>query len=197
VRWENLTAVPWKNGGGTTRQLAIAPAGAGFAEFGWSVSIADIASDGPFSDFAGVDRVIMLIDGDELILEVAGTPHTLDRLGTLAFSGEATTACRVPSGPVRGLNLMTRRGRATGAMRTVEVPHRHTVTVGHLEAVVLVALTGSLTLDGDVALGALDAAVEDAPGRLAVTGSGTFAELRVAELRITEAGIGRRPSAAG
>lgn len=194
MSWAEVKAVPWKNGGGTTGRLAVAPAGAGFADLDWSVSVAGIAGDGPFSDFAGLDRVLMLVAGSELILDVQGMPHRLDLFGTLAFPGEAAAACRVPSGPVRALNLMTRQGRATGAMRAVEVAGGHSVTVGRLETVVLVALTAGLVLDGHGALAALDAVVEDASnaagvpeassavGRLSVTGSGIFAELRIGKL---------------
>jgi environmental stress-induced protein Ves len=50
-----LPAISWKNGGGTTREVVTQPPGAAFDEFNWRVSIATIASDGPFSTFPGVD----------------------------------------------------------------------------------------------------------------------------------------------
>ncbi len=56
-----LPATPWKNGGGVTREIVCQPPGAGLAAFDWRVSIATIASDGPFSLFAGIDRVITLL----------------------------------------------------------------------------------------------------------------------------------------
>lgn len=179
MSWEERKAVPWKNGGGTTRQLAVAPAGAGFGDLDWSVSVADIGGDGPFSDFAGLDRVLLVIDGDELVLDVDGTTHRLGRLGALAFPGEAATACRVPSGPVRALNVMTRRGRASGTMRIVEVVGSHAAKVGHGETVALVALSAGLVLDGDGTLAALDAVIEDTAGQLAVAGSGILVEVRI------------------
>ena len=57
--------VPWKNGGGSTRELACWPPGAGMDSFAWRVSVATIARPGPFSAFPGVDRQIMLLE-DEL-----------------------------------------------------------------------------------------------------------------------------------
>ena len=39
------------------------PAGAPLAAFDWRVSVADVAADGPFSRFPGVDRVLVLIAG--------------------------------------------------------------------------------------------------------------------------------------
>ena len=67
VQWFDLRSVPampWKNGGGSTRELACWPPGADTSGFDWRVSVASIAAAGPFSVFAGVDRNIMLLDGD-------------------------------------------------------------------------------------------------------------------------------------
>ncbi|MBS2551974.1 HutD family protein [Catenulispora sp. NL8] len=197
VRWSQLKAVPWKNGGGIMRVLAREPAAATSDELDWSVSIAEIEADGPFSAFPGVDRVFMLIGGTELFLDVDGTPHRLSSSDTLAFSGDAVTTCRLPAGPVRALNLMTGRGRATGTSRAVEVAgagaHQVTVRDGG-EVVVLVALTGGLVLGGGdglhglhggaamnalAALDALDAVLVDASGSVAVTGNGLLAEIRI------------------
>ena len=57
--------MPWRNGGGVTTEIAIAPDGAGLVgeRFLYRVSIADVMSDGPFSRFEGYDRHIMLPAG--------------------------------------------------------------------------------------------------------------------------------------
>ncbi|HVI87192.1 MAG TPA: HutD family protein [Dongiaceae bacterium] len=57
--------VAWRNGGGTARDIAVHPAGAGMAEtFGWRVALAEIAKDGPFSYYEPeIERVITLLDG--------------------------------------------------------------------------------------------------------------------------------------
>src|SRR5690606_24981691 len=49
-------AMPWKNGGGTTLQLAISPKGASLEDFAWRISSAQVAVDGAFSSFPGADR---------------------------------------------------------------------------------------------------------------------------------------------
>ena len=59
----SLPATPWKNGGGTTREIAAFPPGAGLDDFGWRLSVAEVERDGPFSVFSGVDRTIVLLDG--------------------------------------------------------------------------------------------------------------------------------------
>ena len=56
----DLSASPWKNGGGSTREIVCRPPGAGMDGFDWRVSVATIARSGPFSVFTGVDRVIVL-----------------------------------------------------------------------------------------------------------------------------------------
>ena len=55
--------MPWKNGGGSTDEIATYPRGAGLDAFDWRVSIAHVASDGPFSRFPGVERTITLLEG--------------------------------------------------------------------------------------------------------------------------------------
>ncbi|HEU4539125.1 MAG TPA: HutD family protein, partial [Polyangiaceae bacterium] len=59
-----LPAQPWKNGGGTTREIAAMPPDAGTSGFAWRVSVAEIARPGPFSAFPGVDRQIVLLAGE-------------------------------------------------------------------------------------------------------------------------------------
>ena len=111
LRFDALAAVSWKNGGGVTRTYAAHPEGAGLDDFDWRVSCADIARDGPFSSFAGVDRTIVALDGDGLELHF---PDRVERLAPggapLDFPGEARVTARLTRGPVRDLNVMTRRG---------------------------------------------------------------------------------------
>lgn len=121
-----VASVPWKNGGGSTRELACWPAGAGMDSFEWRVSVATIATPGPFSAFAGVDRQIMLLEGDGVHLQSApglhgGWAHTLDqRWRPFAFAGEAPVDCSMLGGTSTDFNLMVRRGVWTGAMQVVQ-----------------------------------------------------------------------------
>lgn len=54
---------PWKNGGGVTRELAVWP---GAADWRWRLSVAEVASDGPFSNFEGVQRWLAVLSGTRL-----------------------------------------------------------------------------------------------------------------------------------
>ncbi|MCW1839244.1 HutD family protein [Prosthecomicrobium hirschii] len=105
---------PWKNGGGVTTEIAVSPDGAGLDDFEWRLSAAEVASDGPFSTFPGIDRIIGILSGDGLILTVEGIGTVrLDRSSDpFAFPGDAPTVGRLAGGPVTDLNLMVRRGHA-------------------------------------------------------------------------------------
>ncbi len=110
IRAADLVAVPWKNGGGVTREVAVQPPGAGFDSFDWRLSMADIAQDGPFSLLPGVDRVLILMQGAGLVLDGV-SPAAMAPGDRADFPGEAAVTGRLTAGPVRDLNLMLRRGR--------------------------------------------------------------------------------------
>lgn len=125
MRGADLAPAPWKNGGGVTREIASwAADGASSDGFAWRASLADIARDGPFSRFAGVDRTLVLADGAGLLLDEAqGEGHvpratyTLERaLSVARFAGESAIDARLVAGPVRVFNLMVRRAAARGAL---------------------------------------------------------------------------------
>jgi uncharacterized protein len=116
LRLSDYQRMPWKNGGGTTTEIwkAVSPDG----EMLWRLSIADVASDGPFSAFPGIDRFIMVIEGNGMELTVDGRPRRLDDLfEPFAFSGNAKTDCRLIAGPIRDFNLMVARSYGSGALR--------------------------------------------------------------------------------
>lgn len=123
---------PWRNGGGTTRELlrwpeALAGDGAMAAGAGapvapsaddWlvRVSVAEIARDGPFSPFPGVDRWFAVLAGAGVTLALP-EGEVVRRPGddALAFAGEAAPGCRLVDGATSDLNLMVRR--VSGAAR--------------------------------------------------------------------------------
>jgi|KBSSwiStaDraftv2_1062776.scaffolds.fasta_scaffold40550_5 environmental stress-induced protein Ves len=112
--------MPWKNGGGQTHEIAVQPDGAGMAAFAWRVSVAEVAQDGPFSRFPGVDRTLVLLAGNGIRLAGAGAPLDLRTLyEPVTFTGEAELDCVLADGPVRDFNLMVRRAAATGEIIVV------------------------------------------------------------------------------
>ncbi len=104
--------VPWKNGGGTVREIAAGPEGAGTDAFDWRVSLADVTADGPFSAFPGVDRVLTVVEGAGMDLVVGGEHHIVDEpLWPHGFPGDLPTEGFLLGGPVVNLNVMYRRAR--------------------------------------------------------------------------------------
>ena len=105
--------MPWKNGLGFTREIAIDPPGASMSDAGfrWRLSIATVDQSGPFSSFPGIDRTIMVIEGKGMELAVAGqAPQRLDHCFVpFSFPGDAATECKLIDGPIRDFNLMVNR----------------------------------------------------------------------------------------
>jgi environmental stress-induced protein Ves len=108
--------VPWKNGLGSTLEVATDAAAPG-GEWTWRLSIADVPARAEFSAFPGIDRLIACLEGPGLKLERSGASAPVPIEGeALAFAGEELAAGE-PLGPgVRDVNLMLRRDRWRGRM---------------------------------------------------------------------------------
>ncbi len=95
----------WKNGGGTT--LEMLRDGDGSEAFSWRLSIADIAQPGPFSVFAGYQRIITVLEGDGMQLAVDGQlTRPLQAFDAFAFSGDSHVQCSLLGGAIRDFNLI-------------------------------------------------------------------------------------------
>ena len=113
LRAADRKAVPWKNGGGVTREIAAWPPGSGFDDFAWRVSMAEVREDGLFSSFPGVDRILMVLEGElRLTLQGVGVFDLSPSSAPLRFSGAAPVCANLTAGPVLDLNVMTRRRAA-------------------------------------------------------------------------------------
>ncbi|MEH8020504.1 HutD family protein [Rheinheimera metallidurans] len=111
---------PWQNGGGITHQLCRQDDAQGLL---WRLSIAEVASDGPFSRFNNIDRIILLLSGAGFCLH--GVGNNPQRINTLlqpfSFAGETAIDCRLLQGPVRDFNLMTRRNAVQAELRVLTI----------------------------------------------------------------------------
>jgi environmental stress-induced protein Ves len=146
-----ISPTPWKNGGGTTLELHCSPPGATLADFDWRVSIATVASSGPFSRFPGIDRTIVLLSGEGMRLRAAdgSIDHPLTEPGIpFSFPGEACVEAILAGGVSSDFNLMTRRPRRgeVGILREAA-----SLTLGMQGLIYASAgrwLVGALTLEG-------------------------------------------------
>jgi hypothetical protein len=115
LRKSSFTASPWKNGGGITHEAMREPPGGG--PFRWRVSVAYIDASGPFSDFAGYDRKMVLLKGAGVELRFpVGERKSLRRVGELAeFDGALPAHCELIKGPCVDLNLMVAKSERVAA----------------------------------------------------------------------------------
>jgi environmental stress-induced protein Ves len=112
IQYASLRPAPWKNGGGSTTEIAISPTGAGFDEFDWRISLATISQSGPFSSFPGIDRSLALVDGDGVLLDFGDERFVLSPSEPLIeFAGEDAVHATVTGALTTDFNVMTRRGR--------------------------------------------------------------------------------------
>jgi len=107
---ESMRRMPWKNGGGVTTEIAIAPAGATLDTFDWRVSAAQVDAPGPFSRFDGIDRTLAVTAGGNLTLQRAGGERVSLAPGghPVSFPGEAEIHATLDA-PLHDFNVMTRR----------------------------------------------------------------------------------------
>ncbi|MGB8817526.1 MAG: HutD family protein [Rhizobiaceae bacterium] len=104
IRFADLAAVPWKNGGGVTREIARLDIDGAMC---WRLSIADVASEGPFSKFAGMQRILTVIEGASMQLERDdGGTLIADILVPVRFTGDEAVNGLLPHGPCRDFNVI-------------------------------------------------------------------------------------------
>ncbi len=142
-------AMPWKNGRGVTREIAIFPPHSALVDqpFLWRISLADVTSDCEFSSFPGYDRTLLLAEGNGMVLSFDAAPavEIRERWQPVHFQGEWHTRCRLLDGPVRDFNVMTAREKVS---HTCEVVRREAGILWQagLETMLLYCSRGEFTL---------------------------------------------------
>ncbi|RXT53211.1 hypothetical protein B6S44_21045 [Bosea sp. Tri-44] len=175
IRAADCLVMPWKNGGGTTTEIAVAPEGASLSDFDWRISMAHVGQDGPFSSFPGIDRTLSVLTGAGITLAFGdGERVRLDCTSApCPFAADRAVDGLLTSGPIDDLNVMSRRGRWRHQVERVLGAGSLNATEGLL---VLVARKGDWQVNG-AKLAAGDSAVLDAPGHIELVVSGGEAEL--------------------
>jgi environmental stress-induced protein Ves len=117
VRLEEVSPTRWRNGGGSTRELAAWP---GAADWIWRMSVAEVASNGPFSHFEAVQRWFTVLAGAGVRLTIGASVHELGGASVpLCFDGALAVDCELLDGPTQDFNLMLRRPQASARMRRI------------------------------------------------------------------------------
>ena len=100
---------PWKNGGGVTTDIALDSGTGGDV---WRFSRTPITAAGPFSDYAGFDRLQVLVAGSGLVLQTPSGEIDVRRpFRPVRFAGETPIVSRLEAGPVEVINLMGERSK--------------------------------------------------------------------------------------
>ena len=108
--------VPWKNGGGMTRMLAARDEG---GKILWRLSLADIQSDGPFSTFPGLQRVLTIVAGDGIDLSGDGGTLQARPWRPLPFSGDLELDSKLIGAESQAFNLMFDGARLTAQVTSL------------------------------------------------------------------------------
>ncbi|WP_171176683.1 HutD family protein [Ruegeria sp. HKCCD8929] len=99
----DFTTTRWKNGGGITHEIARADCD-GFLL--WRLSLAEVSSDGPFSTFKGLARILTVVEGPGMNLHGPDAIRHARPDAPLAFSGGLPVHGELFDGPVKNLNLL-------------------------------------------------------------------------------------------
>ena len=179
LRENGYAAVPWKNGGGITREIHRVPADT--TAFDWRLSLATIERAGPFSAFDGYERTLVLIRGAGVELDFG--PHGLARLSQLgqmaSFDGAWETTCTLLDGPSTDLNLIVSKERAQTHVRITGLATAELIQTSGWAETLVCCLSGSVQ-------------VENAAGHLE-----TLSAVDVARCLPTDGVVTCRPPASG
>ena len=148
-RFSEHRAMRWANGMGTSYEIASDRDDED--RWSWRVAIAPVVVDGQFSSLPGVNRELVVIEGNGMVLDVDGKSVECMPSQVVRFSGDSTTFTRLVDGPVVDLGLMTTRGSIIGSM-------------------VVIADAGDV-VESDVLVAVGEAAFEDKNGNHYILGS--------------------------
>ncbi|MGJ8546831.1 MAG: HutD/Ves family protein [Sulfitobacter sp.] len=116
VKHSELIKTPWKNGGGITRPIA---KGLLADHPVWTLSRADVAQDGPFSDFSGYTRILTVVSGGAMALRGDGAALTAQLWEPLRFDGALRLTSTLLGGPLTDLNLMFDPAQCSGDVQVI------------------------------------------------------------------------------
>ena len=153
--FSGLAISPWRNGAGRKADIAAGP--------GWLIGFAFLDADAAFSDYAGHDRTITLVDGPGFSLTGPGRAALIVEAPYVAapFDGGWPAQCHIHGAPCMVLNVMTARDRWRHSV-SVLTPGGVTFDPDGAAGDVLVVLRGNVSMDGAEA-GRHDALRLDAP----------------------------------
>lgn len=140
-------AQPWRNGGGSTSEVAISPNTATTEDFDWRISIATVDQESQFSLYPGVNRWLMPLSLDGMTLRIEGETTHLPGREAFAFGGEASVRAVNVTRRALDLNLMVHRGSARGSLLALVLLDDTAIAAAANEFVVVVVLEGTPSVE--------------------------------------------------
>jgi uncharacterized protein len=146
VRESAYRTVPWKNGGGVTREIFREPAEP--APFDWRLSLATIDSSGPFSVFDGYHRTLVLVHGAGVELDFAqqGRSRLASTGQRVSFDGDWQTCCRLLEGPSTDLNLIVSKERMSSVTDSLQLTDAQLVQTAQWPVTLVCCISGAIRL---------------------------------------------------
>jgi len=162
LRAAGYRTVPWKNGGGLTREIVREPPEP--TAFDWRLSLATIDSPGPFSAFDGYRRTLVLVRGAGVELDFG--PHGRSRLTvvgqSVCFDGGWSTSCTLLHGQSTDLNLIVAKDRMRSMSQSLSLAQAQPVQTAEWPVTLVCCISGALRLtnsEGEIQdLGCVDVA---------------------------------------
>ena len=187
VRPDELVPEPWKNGAGTTVELAAGPRVNGIALWRFSIATLDDVTT-RFSTFAGTNRVFTGIGEAGVLLAFPAGSSRVNPFRPLPFSGSADVVC-TPDSATKALNVMVDAVRASASVFVHELSSGPVVT--EVQAVTLVLVcSGTASTGSSIATAGCCLLIEGS--RAEVSG-----DARVLVARVTPSGPSSSPRADG
>jgi environmental stress-induced protein Ves len=150
LRAADYKVMPWKNGAGSTTEIAVSPDGGALDDFDWRVSMARVAEDGAFSLFPEIDRTLLVLDGAGMVLTTTG--HGSARLDSetapYAFPGHRDTYATLIGGPIVDLNIMSRRERVRHRVKRIEIDALQKFSISSVTTMIFVE-HGAISVHAD------------------------------------------------
>jgi uncharacterized protein len=138
IRFSTLQPQRWANNLGETVELFRADVG---GAVGTRLSIATIDRDVPFSPLPGIDRILMALGPEPLVLSIDGARRQIEQFETVTFTGEQTVNAVEVAAIGRDLNLMMRRGDTAPVLELRHVTGTRRIN----DSIAIVILEGSLS----------------------------------------------------
>ncbi|WP_052610321.1 HutD/Ves family protein [Bacteriovorax sp. BSW11_IV] len=131
IHSKDFISMPWKNGGGTTREIFRYPE---TGEWNFRISIAQVNQSGPFSIFNGFMRHLLLLTGKGMVLHSETGDYIMDTpLVPYTFSGEISIDAELISGPNTDFNVFWNQALYECSIEVIDNPIEKNIVLGASE----------------------------------------------------------------